>query len=48
MKMKTVAAVVTAGDQEVAADHDVSAGRIRITSAGAVVETLVLLTHGSL
>ncbi|WP_250536406.1 hypothetical protein [Caballeronia sp. AZ10_KS36] len=40
MKTKTVAAVVTAGDQEVAADFDVSAGRIRITSDGAVVEDI--------
>jgi hypothetical protein len=40
MKMKTVAAVVTAGDQEVAADYDVSAGRIRITSDEAVVEDI--------
>ncbi|MFM0050780.1 hypothetical protein [Caballeronia grimmiae] len=38
--MKTVAAVVTAGDQEVAADYDVSAGRIRITSDEAVVEDI--------
>jgi len=38
--MKTVAAVVTAGDQEVAADDDVSAGLNRITSDGAAVEDI--------
>jgi hypothetical protein len=32
--------VVTAGDQEVAAGYDVSAGRIRITSDEAVVEDI--------
>lgn len=37
MKMKTIAAVVTVGDQEVAADYDVSACRIRITSDGTVL-----------
>ncbi|WP_250435497.1 hypothetical protein [Caballeronia sp. ATUFL_F2_KS9A] len=41
MKMKTVAAVVMVGDRQVAADYDVTVGRIRITSDAAFIEDIV-------